>query len=135
MVTIEPGRGIRCKVDGRLILVGSRAYLRGAGVSVPEFYKPPGTASDVLIAEAGEYIGRIQVADVLRPTAKAAMKSLKKLGIRTVLLTGDAPAIAGVIGRELGVDELKEACFRRRSCAKCKAFVPPEEWSPWLATA
>jgi heavy metal translocating P-type ATPase len=103
----EPGRGIRCKVDGKLILVGSRSYLRGAGVSVPEFYKPPGTASDVLIAEAGEYIGRIQVADILRPSAKAAMESLKKLGIRTILLTGDAPSIAEVIGRELGVDEAK----------------------------
>jgi heavy metal translocating P-type ATPase len=103
----EPGRGIRCKVDGKLILVGSRSYLRGAGVSVPEFYKPPGTASDVLIAEAGEYIGRIQVADILRPSAKEAMASLKKLGIRTVLLTGDAPAIAEAIGRELGVDEAK----------------------------
>jgi heavy metal translocating P-type ATPase len=103
----EPGRGIRCRVDGKLILVGSRAYLRGAGVSVPEFYKPPGTASDVLIAEGGEYIGRIQVADVLRPSAKAAMESLKKMGIRTVLLTGDAPAIAEAIGRELGVDEAK----------------------------
>lgn len=103
----EPGRGIRCKVDGKLIQVGSRAYLRGAGVYVPEFHKPPGTASDVLIAEAGEYIGRIQVADVLRPSAKAAMESLKKLGIRTILLTGDAPAIAEAIGRELGVKEAK----------------------------
>ena len=103
----EPGRGICCKVDGKLIQVGSRAYLRGAGVFVPEFHKPPGTASDVLIAEAGEYIGRIQVADVLRPSAKAAMESLKKLGIRTILLTGDAPAVAEVIGRELGVEEAK----------------------------
>jgi heavy metal translocating P-type ATPase len=103
----DPGRGVRCRVDGKLLLVGSRAYLRGAGVSVPEFYKPPGTASDVLIAEAGEYIGRIQVADVLRPSAKAAIESLKKMGIRTILLTGDAPAIAAAIGHELGVDEAK----------------------------
>jgi heavy metal translocating P-type ATPase len=103
----EPGRGVRCKVEGKLLLVGSRAYIRGAGVSVPEFYKPAGTASDVLIAEAGEYIGRIQVADVLRSSAKAAIESLKKMGLRTILLTGDAPAIAEEIGRELGVDEAK----------------------------
>jgi soluble P-type ATPase len=94
-------------VEGKLLLVGSRAYIRGAGVYVPEFYKPPGTASDVLIAEADEYIGRIQVDDVLRPSAKAAMESLNKLGIRTILLTGDAPAIAEAIGRELGVEEAK----------------------------
>lgn len=103
----EAGRGIRCRVDGKLILVGSRAYLRGAGVLVPEFHKPPGTVSDVLIAEAGAYIGRIQVADVLRSSAKGAMESLKQMGIRTILLTGDAAAIAEVIGRELGVDEAK----------------------------
>lgn len=103
----EPGRGIRCRVEGKLLLVGSRAYLRGAGVRVPEFYKTPGAASDVLIAEEGAYIGRIQVADVLRSSAKEAINSLKAIGIRTVLLTGDAPAIAEAIGRELGVDEAK----------------------------
>ena len=47
------------------------------------------------------------MADVLRPSAKAALESLKKMGIRTILLTGDAPASAEEIGRELGVDEAK----------------------------
>jgi heavy metal translocating P-type ATPase len=103
----EPGKGIRCNVNGKAVTIGSRAYLRGSGVLVPEFYKGSLTASDVFVAEAGQYIGRIQVADVLRSGAKPAIESLKQLGIRTLLLTGDVPAIAEAVGRDLGVDEVE----------------------------
>jgi P-type E1-E2 ATPase len=103
----EPGKGIRCNVNGKAVTIGSRAYLRGSGVLVPEFYKGSLTASDVFVAEAGQYIGRIQVADVLRSGAKPAIESLQQLGIRTLLLTGDVPAIAEAVGRDLGVDEVE----------------------------
>src|SRR5207253_6488341 len=100
-------KGIRCRVDGRIVIVGSRAYLRGAGVFVPEFHWARRTGSDIFVAESGQYIGRIRVADVLRPGAKPAIESLQKMGIRTLLLTGDVTDIADAIGRELGVDEVK----------------------------
>jgi len=103
----EHGKGIRCLVDGRIAIVGSKSYLQGAGVLVPEFDTGSRTASEVFIAYSGEYLGRIQVADVLRPEAKRAVASLQQLGIRTVLLTGDAPAIADAIGRDLGVDAVE----------------------------
>ena len=103
----EPGKGVRCRMNDKTVMIGSRAYLRGAGVLVPEFHKASRTASDVFVAEAGHYIGRIQVADVLRSGAKPAIESLQELGIRTLLLTGDVPAIAEAIGRDLGVDEVE----------------------------
>lgn len=101
----EPGKGVRCRVDGKTIVIGSRAYLRGAGVSVPEFQRAQRTASEVFVAQSGEYIGRIEIADVVRGSAKPAIDSLQRMGIRTLLLTGDVPAIAEAIGRDLGVDE------------------------------
>jgi len=102
----EPGKGIACRSDGNTILAGSRAYLRDAGVMVPETHEPR-TASDVFVAEEGHYRGRIQVADVLRPEARQAVESLQHMGIRTILLTGDAGPVAEAVGRELGVDEVQ----------------------------
>jgi Cd2+/Zn2+-exporting ATPase/Cu+-exporting ATPase len=128
----EPGKGVRCRVDGKTIVIGSRAYLRGAGVSVPEFQRTQRTASEVFVAESGEYIGRIEIADVLRASAKPAIDSLQRMGIRTLLLTGDVPAIAEAIGRELGVNEaegglLPEDKLRRvqdlRSAGRVVAMV------------
>jgi Cd2+/Zn2+-exporting ATPase/Cu+-exporting ATPase len=103
----EPGKGIRCRVNGRMVVIGSRAYLQNDGIRVPEFDAQPQAASEIYVAQSGVYIGRIEVADVLRPGAKPAIRSLKELGIRTLLLTGDAPAIADAIGRDLGVDHVK----------------------------
>jgi Cd2+/Zn2+-exporting ATPase/Cu+-exporting ATPase len=103
----EPGKGIRCRVDGETVLVGSKAYLRGSGICIPESGGQFRTASAVFVARSGEYAGSIQVADVLRSGAKTAIQSLQAMGVRTFLLTGDAPAIADAIGRDLGVDEVK----------------------------
>jgi P-type E1-E2 ATPase len=87
-------------------MVGSRAYLRSAGVFVPESERRLPTASEVFVARSGEYAGIIQIADVLRSGAKVAIQSIQAMGLRTFLLTGDAPAIADAIGRDLGVDEV-----------------------------
>ena len=101
----EAGKGVQCQVNGKTILAGSRAYLRGAGVPVPDAEGAHRTASDVFVSNSGTYVGRIQVADVLRSGAKPAVDALHRMGIRTLLLTGDVPAIAEAIGRDLGVDE------------------------------
>ena len=103
----EPGKGIRCRVDGSEVMIGSRAYLRGAGVPIPETEDGGAALSDAFVAESGTYVGRIRVADVLRPEAKAAIAALQKERIRTLLLTGDSASIAEAIGRELGVQEVK----------------------------
>jgi heavy metal translocating P-type ATPase len=102
-----PGKGVRCSVDGQTVLVGSKAWLQAAGVSVPGVNAAGQTASDVYIAGSGEYLGKIQIADVIRPGAKRAIEFLHAMGIRTLLLTGDVPAIAEAIARELGVQEVK----------------------------
>jgi heavy metal translocating P-type ATPase len=101
----EPGLGVRCKVGGVTTLVGSRAFLQGNGVSVPDVDGLQRT-SEAFVAADGEYVGKIEVADVLRSGAKPAIDSLRRMGIRTVLLTGDVSAIAEAIGRDLGVDQV-----------------------------
>jgi Cd2+/Zn2+-exporting ATPase/Cu+-exporting ATPase len=102
----EPGKGIRCQIDGTSVLAGSRAYLRQEGVQVPDRSDDAQATSELVVARSGQYIGSIRVADVLRAGAREAVASLRRMGIRTVLLTGDAPAIAESIARELAVDQV-----------------------------
>ena len=51
-------------------------------------------------------MGTLKVADMLRPEATKAIQDLKVMGLKTVLLTGDAKTVAEDIGRRLGVDEI-----------------------------
>jgi Cd2+/Zn2+-exporting ATPase/Cu+-exporting ATPase len=58
------------------------------------------------VARKGKFLGTLVVADMLRPEAKEAIQSLKSMGLRTVLLTGDAKSVAEDVGKKLGVDEV-----------------------------
>jgi Cu+-exporting ATPase len=64
------------------------------------------SGSEIFVARAGQFLGSLQIADTLRPEAKAAIQSLKSMRLKTVLLTGDATAVAEEVGRNLGVDEI-----------------------------
>lgn len=102
-----PGKGIRCTAAGEEILVGSRTLLAERGIVVEATRD---AASDggtiVYVARAGRLIGTIEIADTLRPEAREAIRALRDLGLRTVLLTGDAERVASAVGRHLGVDEI-----------------------------
>jgi heavy metal translocating P-type ATPase len=97
-----PGKGIVCSLAGEAIVVGNRTLLEGECVALPDV----DVASTVLVARAGRFLGSLQVADVVRPEAAAAIAEIRRMGIRTVLLTGDANSIAQEVGSRLGVDEL-----------------------------
>lgn len=56
-------------------------------------------------AHGARFLGIIAVADTLRPDARAAVAELSRMGLRTVLLTGDNPRVADAVGRALGVEE------------------------------
>lgn len=102
-----PGKGIWCTAAGEEILAGSRTLLAERGIVVEATRD---AASDggtiVYVARAGRLIGTIEIADTLRPEAREAIRALRDLGLRTVLLTGDAERVAGAVGRHLGVDEI-----------------------------
>ena len=64
-----------------------------------------GGVSEVYVARAGQVLGSIRIADVLRPEAKNAVAAMRQMGLRTVLLSGDTQAATSSVGRDLGVDE------------------------------
>jgi Cd2+/Zn2+-exporting ATPase/Cu+-exporting ATPase len=101
-----PGKGIVCAVDGEEIVAGSHSFFRQRGLSADGLSLRDDPRSQILVARGGRVLGVIDATDDLRPEAAAAIAALSRLGIRTVLLTGDSPAIAESVGRRLHVDEI-----------------------------
>ncbi len=102
-----PGKGVRAGFQGEEILVGTRALLMEHGVKrvLPLKGHGDGVASEVYVASGGQVLGAIRIADVLRPEAKNAVAAMRQMGLKTILLSGDAQAVTAPVGRDLGVDE------------------------------
>jgi len=101
-----PGKGIRCLVEGRDTIAGTRSFLLENGVAVLQAPVSEDSSTEIAVAHGGSYLGSIRIADVLRPEAVDAVRALRDMSIRTVLLTGDASAIAGAVAKHLQVDEV-----------------------------
>ncbi len=99
-------------VAGRQVLVGSARLLEaegvspGAGPGAAERFAASG-ATPVLVAVDGEVRGAIALADRLKPTSRAAVARLHRLGLRVAMLTGDRRGAAEAIAREAGIDAVE----------------------------
>ncbi len=110
----RPGMGLMAQVTGRTVAIGNRRLM--ADCKVPqERLESRAAALEELgrtvmwVAEVGEapdLLGLIAVADPLRPTARAAVEHLTRIGIETVLLTGDNAHTARAVARELGITQV-----------------------------
>ena len=100
-----PGKGIIANSDGNEVVVGNQLFLLERGVQLNQ-NNGAGQGSEIFVARGGRFLGTLQVADTVRPEAKDAIQSLKSMGLRTVLLTGDAKSVGEDVGRKLGVDEI-----------------------------
>ena len=109
----EPGQGIGGDVDGHRVLVGSRAFMQGAGVPQDEIdaaalatARGSGEAH-VVVAVDGHVAGVIVMADELRPDARGVVERLRAEGIRHVAMaSGDRRSVAERVGRELALDRV-----------------------------
>lgn len=124
-LAFAPGFGLRARVHGDAVIIGSARLLAQDGVLVPAArdgstrtasagegaaeagsLTPLETTTDVHVARNGAYLGTLAFADSLRAEAHGAVARLRALGIRTVMLTGDRRGPADAIGREAGVDAI-----------------------------
>jgi Cd2+/Zn2+-exporting ATPase/Cu+-exporting ATPase len=104
-----PGRGVVARAGGSEVIVGSRRFMDDHGVSAAGLSgsdAAPG-ASEVFVARDREILGTLEIADRPRPEAADAVRALRAMGIRTVLLTGDSAAVARVVADELSIDEVR----------------------------
>ena len=108
---ILPGNGLECTIGDKKLFGGSMSFISGL-VSVPEDM----TRQAERLADEGKtplmfglgdkLLGIIAVADVIKEDSTEAVKELRNMGIRVVMLTGDNKKTAGAIGRQAGVDEV-----------------------------
>jgi len=107
------GQGLEAKVNGEKILVGNFRFLTAAGINwsqavnqkIEELENQGKTLVGVASAASGQLLGLIAVADELKEEAPTAIKELKEMGLKTILLTGDHLKTASAVGRKLGLDE------------------------------
>ena len=106
-----PGRGAAARLGGASILVGSARLLEERGVDVSSVADPMAKLATerrslVLVAVDDRVAGLIAIADPVRPTSRAAIARLARLGLRVVMVTGDHPRTAEAVAREAGVHEV-----------------------------
>jgi len=103
-----PGLGVKAKADGHYILVGRRKMMEESGLSIPgETEKESNSGrSIVLVAIDGRIAGMLAFEDELRPESEAAVRRLKEMGQRIVMVTGDNRATAERMAGKLGIEEI-----------------------------
>ena len=102
-----PGQGVRATVDGHRVLVGTPLLLGARGPSdVMDAYAAAQAKGQtaVLVGVDDELHGMIAVADAVKDTSRDAVAQLERLGLKPVLLTGDARAVAETVAAEVGID-------------------------------
>jgi cation-transporting P-type ATPase A/B/Cu+-exporting ATPase len=106
------GLGARGVVDGQEVLVGSARLLTERGIPLPAALAEQRArwerqgCTTVLVAADGVAEGAFALTDTVRPSAASAVAELHRLGLRTVLLTGDNEATARTVGAQIGIDEV-----------------------------
>ena len=98
------GNGVIAKVDGHSIAAGNDRLMQRLGIGHTGWHS---VGTIVHVAIDGVYSGHIVISDIVKPDSAKAIEELKKAGVsRTVMLTGDAKAVADKVASELGVDEV-----------------------------
>jgi Cu+-exporting ATPase len=104
------GQGVKAKVDGTTVLLGSGRFITENGGDLggvePELERLEGQGKTATIVSLdGEVGGIIAVADTVKPSAKVTVDALKGMGLQVVMLTGDNARTAAAIAKSVGIDK------------------------------
>jgi len=106
-----PGFGVAAGVKGKKVLIGNRALMKKNSVVVQqlesEIERLESEGKTVLIvAVEGKAAGVVAVSDTVKEFSKEAVSTLRKMGLRVTMLTGDTRRTAEAVAKQLGVDEV-----------------------------
>ena len=99
-VTEIAGRGVSAKIGGSTVLCGNGKLMNDNGV---EYVEAAG-GTVVYVAKDGKFVGSILITDEIKPDSHSALDALKKLGVSTVMLTGDNTETANTVATKLDLD-------------------------------
>ena len=115
------GHGVLAKVDGISVAAGNDKLMARLGSAAVSFHQ---VGTVIHLAVDGAYAGHILIADVVKPTAKAAMEALRGAGVeKTVMLTGDVRTVAQQVAEELGVDQVYSELLPGDKVAKVEEML------------
>lgn len=115
------GHGVVAKVDGHEVAAGNSKLMKKLGVEYKDCHK---VGTIIHIAVDGKYEGHIVISDVLKPHAEEVVSRLKKAGVKkTVMLTGDARAVAEQAAKALGIDEVYSELLPGDKVEKVEALL------------
>jgi P-type Cu+ transporter len=106
------GKGVTGKIGGRLVALGNAKLMADLGITLGDLEHKAdllrsGGATALFLAVDGKPGGVIAIADPIKSTTQAALDSLRKDGIRIVMLTGDNKTTAEAVARKLGIKEVE----------------------------
>jgi len=106
-----PGHGIKVTINGLDVLLGNKKLINQHNIALNEFEQISDDLADqgktpMFIAVDGKFAGIIAVADVVKPSSARAIQKLNKMGIETVMITGDNKKTAAAIAKQVGIDRV-----------------------------
>ena len=115
------GNGVVAKVDGIVVAVGNNKLMSKLGIKYTDCHK---TGTIIHIATNGNYAGHIVISDVIKPTSKKAVESLKNAGVKNiVMLTGDATPVAKQVAHELKIDSVYSELLPADKVSKVEELI------------
>ena len=115
------GHGIQAKVDGVDVAVGNEKLMNRIGVAFMHCHH---TGTIIHVAIGGEYAGHIVISDELKANAREAMEALRRAGVsRTVMLTGDAEAVAKQVAGDVGLTDYRAELLPQDKVACVEALL------------
>ncbi len=125
-----PGLGSCGLIGGRLYHLGNHRLLEQQGLCSPALEKQLGQLerlgrSVIILCDEQRALGLFAVADQLKESSREAIAELHRLGVRTLMLSGDNPHTAAAIGAEAGIDEVRGNLLPTDKLAEIDALARP----------
>lgn len=119
------GQGLEANVGGRAIKIVGPGYMRSQSIAFNEiaYEKLAQEGKTVIfILEGSNLLGSIALADIIRDSAKEAVEALRRMGVESIMLTGDNQRVASFVGEKLGIREVIAEVLPQEKASKIDAL-------------
>lgn len=124
------GHGVAAVVDDRQVYAGNRRLMEKYQIKITEEHD---NGTVVYVAVDGVYAGCVIISDVIKTNSENAIKQLKTVGIKTVMLTGDAKKAAENVAAEIGIDDVKSELLPADKVAEVEKLLAKKNAKEKLA--
>ncbi|WP_292813202.1 cation-translocating P-type ATPase [Methanobrevibacter sp.] len=114
------GKGVKGKINGNLIIAGNQKFIESENIQLADENNLRNGETSIYVCKNREILGKVILADVLRDNSKQTIEKLKRLGIKTTLLTGDNEKTGSFIAGEVKVTDAKFNCLPEDKCEYIK---------------